>query len=106
RGTKLLEKAVLDREYNGKNELELQGLFVEIGADPISAIAKGIGVKTNPKGEIIIDRNSSATNIAGVFAAGDVADAPYKQAITGVAEAVVATFGAYNYVKGNEVQNR
>ncbi|MFA4907458.1 MAG: FAD-dependent oxidoreductase, partial [archaeon] len=59
KGSKLLEKAVLDKPYNGKNELELQGLFVEIGADPISAIAKGIGVKTNPKGEIIIDRNSS-----------------------------------------------
>lgn len=104
KGSRLLEKAVLDRSYKGKKELEIQGLFVEIGLEPLSGLARSLGVKTNQKMEIIIDRNSSATSVSGIFAAGDVANAPFKQAITGVAEAVIAAFGAYNYVKGKEAQ--
>jgi thioredoxin reductase (NADPH) len=56
---------------------------------------------TNEKGEIIIDR-SSRTNVDGVFAAGDVVDTEFKQAITGVAEGVHAAYQAYNYVNEKE----
>jgi thioredoxin reductase (NADPH) len=51
-----------------------------------------LGVKTNRRGEIAIDRDSR-TNVPGIYAAGDVADRAFKQAITGVAEGVIAAFG-------------
>ena len=77
----------LDNPYNGSDTLALDGIFVAIGGIPHSELAKKLDVKTNKKGEIIIDR-SSRTNIEGVFAAGDVVDSEFKQAITGVGEGV------------------
>jgi len=82
---------------NGK-EFEIEGVFIEVGSNPNSALAKDLGIKTNEKNEIIINRKSE-TNIPGIFAAGDVADAPFKQAITGVAEGVIAAYSAFDYVK-------
>ncbi len=87
---------------NGK-EFEIEGVFIEIGAIPNSDIAKRIGVKTDDKGEILINRKSE-TNIPGVFAAGDVADAPFKQAITGVSEGVIAAYSAFDYIKDIQVE--
>jgi len=92
----------LDRPHNGSDTLELDGVFVAIGGIPMSDLAKKVGVEVNKKGEIIIDR-SSRTNVAGVFAAGDVVDTEFKQAITGVAEGVHAAYQAYRYVNENEV---
>ncbi|MFQ5833430.1 MAG: NAD(P)/FAD-dependent oxidoreductase [Candidatus Thorarchaeota archaeon] len=91
----------LDKPYDGSDKLELDGVFIAIGGIPYSGIAKKIGVETNEKGEIKIDR-SSRTNVDGVFAAGDVADTEFKQAITGVAEGVHAAYQAYRYVNERE----
>ena len=55
------------------------------------------------KKEIIINRKSE-TNIPGVYAAGDVADSPFKQAITGVAEGVIATYAAFDYLKNKKIK--
>jgi thioredoxin reductase (NADPH) len=87
---------------NGK-EFQLDGVFIEIGSIPNSDLAKRIGVKTNTKGEIMINRKSE-TNIPGLFAAGDVADAPFKQAITGVSEGVIAAYSAFDYVKEMNIE--
>ncbi len=87
----------LDKKHNGSDTLAVDGIFVAIGGIPHSELAKKIGVKTNEKGEILIDR-SSRTNVEGVFAAGDVVDTEFKQAITGVAEGVHAAYEAYKYV--------
>jgi thioredoxin reductase (NADPH) len=87
---------------NGKN-FEVNGVFIEIGSIPASDIAKKVGIKTNEKGEIIINRKSE-TNIPGIYAAGDVADAPFKQAITGVAEGVIAAYSAFDYLKKTEIK--
>ncbi len=91
----------LDKPYNGSDTLPLDGIFIAIGGIPYSELAKKLGVETNEKGEIIIDR-SSKTNIEGVFAAGDVVDSEFKQAITGVSEGVHAAYQAYRYVNENE----
>ena len=91
----------LDRPHNGSDTLELDGVFVAIGGIPMSDLAKKVGVEVNKKGEIIVDR-SSRTNVAGVFAAGDVVDTEFKQAITGAAEGVHAAYQAYRYVNENE----
>ncbi|MBI2631981.1 FAD-dependent oxidoreductase [Candidatus Pacearchaeota archaeon] len=104
KGEKFVSSVILDREFNGKKELGLQGLFIAIGHIPLSELAKNIGVKINEKGEIIIDHKTSETNIEGVYAAGDVADKPFKQAITGVAEGCTAAYSAYEYVTKGKVE--
>jgi thioredoxin reductase (NADPH) len=86
--------------FQDGTEFPLDGIFIEIGTDPASELAKRIGVHTNDKGEIIIN-NASETNIPGFFAAGDVTQQTYKQAITGVAEGVIAAFSAYTFVNGH-----
>ncbi len=89
--------------FDNGNKFEVEGVFIEIGSIPNSDLAKRIGVKTNEKGEIIINRKSE-TNIPGIYAAGDVADAPFKQAITGVAEGVIAAYSAFDYFKGMNIE--
>jgi len=92
-----VKSVVLDKDYDGKSELLLDGVFVEIGHIPRSELATKVGVKLNSKGEIIIDRHSK-TNVEGFFAAGDVVDTTFKQAITGVAEGVTASYFAFQLV--------
>jgi thioredoxin reductase (NADPH) len=99
KGDTNVKSVILD---NGK-EFEIDGVFIEIGSIPKSELAKRIGVETNEKGEIKINRKSE-TNIPGIFAAGDVADAPFKQAITGVSEGVIAAYSAFDFVKEMNIE--
>ncbi len=99
KGDTIVKSVIFD---NGK-EFEVDGVFIEIGSIPKSEIAKHIGVETNEKGEIKINRKSE-TNVPGIFAAGDVADAPFKQAITGVSEGVIAAYSAFDYVKEMNIE--
>lgn len=101
-GDKFVKKVVLDRPFMESKELPLDGLFIEVGRLPLSELAKNIGVRTNDKGEIMIDRESK-TNLTGIFAAGDVADTEFKQAITGAAEGVHAAYSAYEFIKSGEI---
>lgn len=96
-GTKSMEKVKFKDgagTMSGK-ELEMQGIFMAIGQDPQTELAKDLGVELNAKREIIINRKSE-TNIRGVFAAGDCCDSEFKQAITGSAEAVTASYHAFH----------
>lgn len=97
-GTKSVEKVKM---VSGR-EIELQGLFVAIGHNALSELAEKLGVTLNDKKEIMINRQSE-TNLPGIFAAGDVCDTRFKQAITGSAEAVTAAFYASEYLGKNEV---
>lgn len=96
-GDKFVTGVELDKPYRGSKSLALDGVFISIGHIANSELAKQLGVALNEKGEIIIDR-ASRTNVPGVFAAGDVADTEFKQAITGVGEAVSAVYSAYKYI--------
>ena len=96
---KIVKSVIFD---NGK-EFEIDGVFIEVGSNPNSNLAKRVGIKTNEKNEIIINRKSE-TNVPGMFAAGDVADAPFKQAITGVAEGVIAAYSAFDYIKEIDIE--
>ncbi|HEQ78027.1 MAG TPA: thioredoxin reductase, partial [Euryarchaeota archaeon] len=98
KGDRKLRSVVLDREYKGSRELIINAVFVAIGGEPQSELARNLGVKTNSKGEITVDRQAK-TNIEGVFAAGDVCDTKFKQAIVGVADGVIAAYSAYGYNK-------
>lgn len=97
-GDTSVKKVKLDNPYNGSDELELEGVFVAIGHIVLSDLAKPLGVELNQKNEIKIDRNAK-TNVEGVYAAGDVVDTGFKQAITGVAEGVLASYSAYQHVQ-------
>jgi thioredoxin reductase (NADPH) len=101
-GEKRAERYVLDRPYKGEDALKLDALFVAIGVIPLSDLARELGVEINHRGEILIDRDSR-TNVKAIYAAGDVGDRQFKQAITGVAEGVVASYSAFQDIKGGEV---
>ncbi len=98
KGDKFVKSVVLDKSYKGSKELSLDAVFVNIGHVPLSDLAKSLGVKINEKGEIILDKDSH-TNLKGVFACGDVVNSKFKQAITGVAEGVIAANNVYQYLK-------
>ncbi len=97
------EDTVKSVTFDNGREFEVDGIFIEIGSVPNSDLAKRIGVETNDKGEILINRKSE-TNVPGIFAAGDVVDAPFKQAITGAAEGVIAAYSAFDYVKEMNIE--
>jgi thioredoxin reductase (NADPH) len=64
------------------SELPVSGLFVAIGHTPATGFLRESGLEFDDKGYIVLHTRSSATGIPGVFAAGDVADARYRQAVT------------------------
>lgn len=103
KGNQLVTSIVLDKPYNGSNELKLDGVFVAIGHIVLSDLAKPLGVKLNKEGEIIINHMTSETNVQGIFAAGDVTDKQFKQLITGVADGCTAAYTAYEYITKNKV---
>ena len=99
KGGDYLESIVLDREVEGARELRVDGLLVEIGANPNIGLARQLGINTNDKDEIVVDKYMG-TNVAGAFAAGDITDASgeLKQAITAAAQGALAATTAYEYV--------
>jgi len=96
-GGAFMTSVKLNRSINGNEIFNVDGIFINIGHIPLVALAKNIGIELNDKNEIIIDRMSQ-TNIKGFYAAGDVTDTQFKQAITGVSEGVSAAYGAYHYL--------
>lgn len=80
-------------------KLELDGVFVEIGAVPNSEIVKGL-VELNQFGEIVIDHKTGATSKSGIFAAGDVTDELYKQNNISAGDGITAALSAYGYLMG------
>jgi thioredoxin reductase (NADPH) len=77
--------------------LDVQGMFVAIGADPRTHLVHG-QLDLTDAGTIAVDGRSSRTNIPGVFAAGDVVDPTYKQAITAAGSGTVAALDAEHYL--------
>ena len=94
-----LDGVTLDRPHDGAAELALNGLFIEIGADPRTELAEQLGVQLNELSEVKVDKHG-ATNVEGVFAAGDLTDAAgdLKQTITAAASGALAATAAYDYV--------
>lgn len=96
-GNDQIKAVKLDRPHQNNQNLAVDGIFAAIGHQPNSALAEQLGIKLNQKKEIMIDRYSQ-TNIAGVYAAGDVVDSEFKQLITGCAEAVRAVYAAFGFL--------
>jgi thioredoxin reductase (NADPH) len=79
-------------------ELEIQGLFIAIGNDPRTQLIHG-QLDLTPEGTIAVHGRTSKTNITGVYAAGDVIDPTYRQAITAAASGTVAALDAEHYLQ-------
>ena len=100
-GEKKAIGVLLDKPHQGSDRLSVDAVFVAIGHTPLSQLAKEAGVDIDAKGHVKINRNSE-TNVPGFFAAGDVTDTRFKQAIVGVGEAVSAAYSAYLYLEGKK----
>lgn len=87
---------VLDKSTNTDYKISANGIFVEIGYLPNSSPFKDL-IELNNRGEIVIDKYGQ-TNIEGIFAAGDVADIPYKQIIISAAEGAKCALSANEYL--------
>ncbi len=97
-GEKSVKSVVLTKRVGASKNLKLDGVFVSIGHVPLSELASKLKVRRNKHGEIKINKESQ-TNVAMVYAAGDVTDTKFKQAITGVGEAVKAIYNIYEDLK-------
>ena len=90
----------ISRPHEGADALEVDGLFIEIGADPRVAIARELGLERSPAtGEVHVNRLMH-TSMPGIYAAGDLTDAsgPLKQTVTAAAQGAIAALSAYTYV--------
>jgi thioredoxin reductase (NADPH) len=94
-----LAKARLRQAENGSaKELEISGAFIAIGHEPQSQLVKG-QVDTDPAGYVVTQGRSTLTNLAGVFAAGDLVDHTYRQAVTAAGSGCQAALDAEWYLR-------
>jgi thioredoxin reductase (NADPH) len=77
--------------------LEVTGLFIAIGHDPRSELLPG-QVDLDDDGYVLVDQPSTATNLRGVFAAGDLVDHHYRQAVTAAGTGCAAALDAERYI--------
>ena len=89
----------LDRTTGDLHHLELAGVFVQIGLVP-NTDWLGESIQRNTMGEIIVDSHG-ATNMPGVFAAGDCTNSAYKQIIISMGSGATAALGAFDYLIRN-----
>ena len=86
-----------DRASGEEHRVELEGVFVQIGLVPNTEWLKDSGLGLSKFGEIAIDGNA-ATDLPGVFAAGDCTTVPYKQIVIAMGEGSKAALSAFDYL--------
>ena len=86
-----------DRASQEEKTLSLQGVFVQIGLVPNTEWLLDSEVALNDRREIIVD-NHGATNVPGIFAAGDCTNSAYKQIIISMGSGATAALGAFDYL--------
>jgi len=101
KGEAALEGVVLENTRTGeKSDLALDGLFIAIGNDPRVSLVEN-QVELTEERFIKVEGRSSKTSLPGVFAAGDVIDPTYRQAITAAGSGCVAALDAEHFLSGN-----
>ena len=98
RGDDRLEGVVLRDTVTGETSpLDVTGLFIAIGHDPRSELLHG-QVDLDDEGYVLVEQPSTATNLPGVFAAGDLVDHHYRQAVTAAGTGCAAALDAERYL--------
>ena len=95
-GEKVVGLTYKNRETDELHTVDLEGIFVQIGLVPNTEFLKG-AVALSPRGEVEVDARG-ATNIPGVFAAGDCTTVPYKQIIIAMGEGSKASLSAFDHL--------
>ncbi|MDR2122243.1 MAG: thioredoxin-disulfide reductase [Flavobacteriaceae bacterium] len=95
------QAVVVNNQTSEEKTLEVDGIFVAIGHSPNTDIFKG-KLEMDETGYLIVRPFSTETNIPGVFAAGDVADKRYRQAITAAGSGCMAALDAEKYLAHNK----
>ncbi|MEM3785898.1 MAG: FAD-dependent oxidoreductase [Nitrososphaeria archaeon] len=96
-GTFKVEKVLVETLGKGSYELQVDGVFVELGYEVNIEPFKSL-VTFDERNQIIIN-NKNETKTSGVFACGDITDTPYKQLVISAAEGAKAALSAYEYVQ-------
>jgi len=99
-GEAKLSQLKLDKAWQEKDDLPVDGLFIEAGSDPNIDFAKKLEVAVDDGGYVKI-KSDCATSVAGVWAAGDITDGSdkFRQVITAAAEGAIAARSIFNYLK-------
>lgn len=88
---------VVNNVSGDKHEIEVTGLFIAIGHKPNSDLFKGV-LDMDDTGYLITEGKSTKTNLPGVFAAGDIQDKEYRQAVTAAGTGCMAALDAERYL--------
>ena len=96
------ENLVTGVKLDTGEEMEVEGVFIEIGRIPLTEAVDPLGVEKNGKGEIVINKMSE-TSIPGFYAAGDVTDTAWKQAIVSACEGTKAAYKAFEFVSSKKL---
>ncbi|MEZ5184585.1 MAG: thioredoxin-disulfide reductase [Candidatus Nanopelagicales bacterium] len=91
---------LLNRVSGTQSTLDVTGLFVAIGHDPRSELVKG-QIDLDDEGYVLVQGRTTKTNVEGVFAAGDLVDHTYRQAITAAGSGCAAALDAERYLAGH-----
>ncbi len=96
-GGEAVEGMTIRDAAGARRTLSVQGVFEAIGHDPRSELVRG-QVDLDPDGYVVTQGRSSRTNLPGVFAAGDLVDRTYRQAITAAGSGCAAALDAEHYL--------
>ena len=98
-----LGKAVLENtEYGSTKDLPVTGAFVAIGHKPNSHLVQG-QIDLDEEGYVLVEGRSTKTKLPGVFAAGDLTDRIYRQAVTAAGTGCMAALDAEAYLRDTPV---
>lgn len=92
-----------DTQTSEESTLEVGGLFIAIGHTPATGFIKDSGLEFDAKGYVDLKGQSTATNIPGVFAAGDIADSVYRQAVTAAGTGCQAALDAEHWLADRDL---
>ncbi len=87
-----------DLKSGAENEMKVTGLFIAIGHEPNTKPFREI-LKTDENGYLIVEPGTTRTNVPGIFAAGDVADHVYRQAVTAAGTGCMAAIDAERFLE-------